>query len=256
MYKSFKRPVNKTLQLIKKTLAIGLALTAVYMGFQAIPSDYKTEANSWISENILPVAAANTLKFDDRTIKITAGIDMRLGKDVVQRLLDLDSQRVAPINLVIDSPGGSVLAGRRIIDTINLIRSPVVAHVVGISASMAAIITVHCDEVYVMPSALFLFHNALVSNDFQDIREVKASLDFWLRYMREVNESTAKQLGMTYAEYKDKISITWMLTATEAIEAGYAKGFITDFYCKKATDGCADKLYGGELFRVIFGNKR
>jgi len=253
MYNSFKRPANKKIQFIKKTIAIALVATAVVMGFMAVPSDYKTQANSWLSENILPVAAANTLKFDERTIKITSQIDMRMAKQVIQTLLDLDSQKVAPINLIIDSPGGSVFAGRKIVDMIKLVKSPVIAHVVGLSASMAAIITVHCDEIYVIPSAIFLFHNALISNEFMDIREAKANLEFWLKYMEEVNASTAERLGMTAAEYKDRIAVTWMLTAQEAIEMGFVKGYITDYYCKKSMDGCEEKLYGGELFRIIFG---
>ena len=74
----------------------------------------------------------------DRIIMINSEIDSNLATIVQAQLLFLDSESNDPINLYINSPGGSVVDGFAILDTMNLIKSPVHTICVGMAASMGA----------------------------------------------------------------------------------------------------------------------
>jgi ATP-dependent Clp protease protease subunit len=76
-----------------------------------------------------------------RIVRITGPIDDPSANDVIARLLYLDkASTTEPIRLIIHSPGGAVLAGLAIIDTIELIKAPVFTRCAGNIGSMALVI--------------------------------------------------------------------------------------------------------------------
>lgn len=85
----------------------------------------------------------------DRIIFLGTAIDDQVANAVVAQLLFLDSEseegEEKEISLYINSPGGSVTSGLAIVDTMNLIASPVRTLCVGMAASMGAII-LSCGE--------------------------------------------------------------------------------------------------------------
>ena len=76
----------------------------------------------------------------DRIVFIDDQIDEDSSSSVIGQLMFLDSQNNDEITMVITSPGGSVYHGLSIIDTMNMIKSPVKVVCMGMAASMGAMI--------------------------------------------------------------------------------------------------------------------
>ena len=75
-----------------------------------------------------------------RIIFVSGEITDESANIIVSELLYLDSLSHDEINLYINSPGGSISAGMAIYDTMNFIESDVRTTVIGMAASMAAIL--------------------------------------------------------------------------------------------------------------------
>lgn len=101
---------------------------------------------------------------NDRVIMITEQVDDQMMGIIVSQLLYLEAEdSKEPIHIYISSPGGSVMAGLAILDTMELIHAPVHTYAMGMVASMAAIIFA-CGEKghrYIMPNAEVMIHQPL-----------------------------------------------------------------------------------------------
>ena len=76
-----------------------------------------------------------------RVILLSGPIDTERANDVMARLLYLEGEDPdAPIELRINSPGGEVLSGLAIIDTIAQLACPVATTCAGMAASMASVL--------------------------------------------------------------------------------------------------------------------
>ena len=101
---------------------------------------------------------------NDRVIIINEAIDDHMMGVIVAQLLYLDAEDSSePIHIYISSPGGSVMSGLAILDTMNLITAPVYTYAMGMVASMAAVLFA-CGEKghrYIMPNAEVMIHQPL-----------------------------------------------------------------------------------------------
>ncbi len=77
---------------------------------------------------------------NNRIIFLNGEINAELAYLIISKLLYLDSVNHDEISLYINSPGGEVNQGFAIIDTMNLIQSPVATFCVGEACSMGAVI--------------------------------------------------------------------------------------------------------------------
>lgn len=76
-------------------------------------------------------------------------------------LLELGAESSAPIDIVLNSPGGGVYGGLQFVNAMKAMKARGITlrcHVVGMAASMAFIIYNECDERYALPYALLLWH--------------------------------------------------------------------------------------------------
>lgn len=100
----------------------------------------------------------------DRVLMITEPIDDHMMGVIVSQLLYLEAEdSEEPIHMYISSPGGSVMAGLAILDTMQLISAPVHTYAMGMVASMAAVLFT-CGEKghrYIMPNAEVMIHQPL-----------------------------------------------------------------------------------------------
>jgi ATP-dependent Clp protease protease subunit len=79
--------------------------------------------------------------FEKRAVYLWGVVDDKSAKDVVNKLLLLESDKPGEeIKLFINSPGGVVTSGMVIYDTMKLISSPVSTICMGLAASMGAIL--------------------------------------------------------------------------------------------------------------------
>jgi ATP-dependent Clp protease protease subunit len=96
----------------------------------------------------------------DRIILLTGPIDDDIASSIVGQLLFLNSQDHEPIQLYINSPGGSVTSGLAIYDTIQHIKAPVHTLCVGQAASMGAILLASGEQGKraILPNARVMVH--------------------------------------------------------------------------------------------------
>jgi ATP-dependent protease ClpP protease subunit len=114
-----------------------------------------------------------------RLVEVIDVVDGSMIKDVAQKIDALSQASSKPIDMFINSPGGAVLVGTTIIDSMLVARSRgvkfrCISSV--LAASMAFIILAHCDERYVLPNTKLLFHPVSTSSSGR-IQELLISLD-------------------------------------------------------------------------------
>lgn len=94
----------------------------------------------------------------DRIVFLGMEIDNDVANTIIAQLLYLDSQSHEPIQLYLNTPGGSVSAGLAIYDTMNIIKSPVNTICVGMAASMGSILLVNGKTRSILPHSRVLIH--------------------------------------------------------------------------------------------------
>lgn len=97
-------------------------------------------------------------------------------KNIANELKDLD---VSTINLRINSGGGDVFAAIAISNLLKNHKANVIAHIDGLAASAATIITSACDKVIMPKNALFMIHNpwTVVGGEAKDMIKTAEQLD-------------------------------------------------------------------------------
>lgn len=102
---------------------------------------------------------------ENRIIVLKDEINSTNASDLIFKLLYLDSINTNDIYLYINSPGGEVLQGLAIIDTMNYIKSKVITIVVGIAYSMAAIILSEGNKRYALPHSEIMIHEPMTTTE-------------------------------------------------------------------------------------------
>lgn len=163
-----------------------------------------------------------TVLLENRIINLTGQVNMEMAYQISSALHVLDeADSKKPIQMFINSPGGSIHAGLAIIDTMNFIKAPVYTIVSGLAASMGAAI-LSCGEKghrIAMPNATIMLHqtSAMEEGNIQDMR-------VGLAYTEKLNARLitiiAKKCGKTLKQLEaDTIRDSWMF-AEEALKYG------------------------------------
>ncbi len=126
------------------------------------------------------------LTISDRRIALNGVITYDTADYVTERLAYYNNQSSEyPVFLVIDtSPGGSVMAGYRILKAMQGSAAPVYVVVKSLAASMAAVITTLAPRSFAYPNALFVQHQILggSSGNLTEQREnVRMMEEWWKR---------------------------------------------------------------------------
>lgn len=117
-------------------------------------------------------ANAFKIKVDPERTILIRGVIGGNGLAIAAHIERLADGKGAPIYIVINSPGGSVLTGSQIISAMHVAKSrghKFICAVPVLAASMGFQIFVHCDQRYALENALLLFHPMSVElNGSQD----------------------------------------------------------------------------------------
>jgi ATP-dependent Clp protease protease subunit len=158
----------------------------------------------------------------DRIIFIGGEITDDTANLVSAQLLFLEAEDPArEINLYINSPGGSVVAGLAIYDTIQFIKPPVSTLCVGQAASMAAVLLAAgtAGRRYALPHSRIMIHQ--VSGGF---RGQAVELDIYAREalrLREIlNGIMAKHTNQPLKKIERDTDRDTFMSAAEAVEYG------------------------------------
>ncbi|MGH2308108.1 ATP-dependent Clp protease proteolytic subunit (plasmid) [Arcobacter cryaerophilus gv. pseudocryaerophilus] len=174
-----------------------------------------------------------TKMLEDRVIMLMTPVNNISMTSVISQLLYLNvKDPSSPIHLYISSPGGSVLDGYGIIDTMNLIEAPVYTYTIGLAASMGALIFLNGDKRYMLPHSELMLHQPLggVSGQASDI-EITANRI--IKMKKDINEMIATRCNLDIEKVEKFIDRDRYFNATEAIEYGLADEIIKKIEVKK-----------------------
>lgn len=130
----------------------------------------------------------------DRIIFLGDEVSSELSNVVIAQLLFLANEdSKADIHLYINSPGGSVYSGMGIYDTMQYVRCPVATYVVGVAASMAAVLFAAGTpgRRYVLPHSRVMIHQPL-SGARGPATDIKIELEEVLRTQEQLYKVLAK----------------------------------------------------------------
>lgn len=142
------------------------------------------------------------LIISDRRITMNGPISMNTADQITARINYFNNRdKEMPIFIIIDdSPGGSVMAGYKILKAMEGSEAPVHVVVKSFAASMAACITTLADKSYAYPNAVILHHQiAAISggNLTQQQEWVKEMEEWWKRLATPI----ADKMGITREEF-------------------------------------------------------
>jgi ATP-dependent Clp protease protease subunit len=211
-------------------LFLGLVVLTPYQVLSGVNSANTKSITVLDKSNIIPsvseeVVAANT--YQVKTLNTDDAVVVQLNTEVTETTVDAAIAKIKEANttkknaiyLLLNSPGGSVFDGGRLITAMENSKLPVYTICVEGCYSMAAQILEHGKERYALNRATIMFHSATASfaiegqidNIFTRIEYAKKSIDKFDMYV-------AKRAGMPYDTFKLKVEKNMWIDSEDALE--------------------------------------
>lgn len=177
---------------------------------------------------------AGILEISRRRIALNGVITMATADHVTDRLNFFNNKsELYPIFIVIDySPGGSVMAGYRIIKAIEASRSPVHVVVKSFAASLAAVITTLAPHSYAYPNAILLHHQLSGGNggNLTEQREQVKRAEEWSRRLLGplCNKLKMTQEKFVHEMYRHDSTGDWSEFADRAARLGWVQHVVKE----------------------------
>lgn len=171
---------------------------------------------------------------NDRVIMITEQIDDHMMGVIVSQLLYLEAEDSnEPIHIYISSPGGSVMAGLAILDTMQLISAPVHTYAMGMVASMAAVLFT-CGEPghrYILPNAEVMIHQPLGGTQGQ-ASDIEIQANHIIKLKKRLYKIISKATGRNVRTIEKESDRDNYFEAVEAIKFGLADSILESLSAK------------------------
>lgn len=178
-----------------------------------------------IEERNMPITSISVYSrlLMDRIVFLNTNVESTMANILTAQLLWLDQQSDKPINMYINSPGGSVIDGLQLIDTMNFINAPISTTSLGMAASMGAVI-LSCGEKgkrFVLPHSRVMIHQVSsgMSGTFSDM---KIEFEQTERCKKDIYNILAKNVGKSYEEIESLCDRNNWFIGQEAVDLGIA----------------------------------
>lgn len=160
-----------------------------------------------------------------RIIYINGAIDQNISYHFNTTLLKLEQENPCEdITVYINSPGGSVLDGLSMIDTMNLISCDVSTICVGMAASMGAMLLMSGTKGKrkILPHSQVLIHQPLqnLGNSFRQASDLEIAAKEVLRIRNTLYEIIHETTGQPYEKIEKDCDRDYTLYAEEALRYG------------------------------------
>ena len=125
------------------------------------------------------------------------------------------------IHLRINSVGGSVIEGAAIYNALRRHKGGLTVHVDGLAASMASVIAMAGEEVYIAANAMLMIHNpwSMTMGDADDLRKEADVLD---KLKNTLVNAYARKTGMETEDIAAMMDEETWLNATQSVAMGFA----------------------------------
>ncbi|GAA4858433.1 ATP-dependent Clp protease proteolytic subunit [Saccharopolyspora rosea] len=193
------------------------------MSFQPLQSRYVLP--SFVERTAYGVKESNPYNklFEERIVFLGVQVDDASANDIMAQLLYLESDDPdRPIDLYINSPGGSFTALMAIYDTIQYVRPEVRTVCLGQAASAAAVLLAAGTQGkrVALPNARIMIHQPAIEGVYGQVSDLEIQANE-IQRMRELLETTlAKHTGRTPEQVREDIDRDKILTAEQAVEYG------------------------------------
>lgn len=147
---------------------------------------------------------------------------------ITTQLLYLNSISSDPVDIYINSPGGSVVDGLSVIDTINLVNSPVSTICTGLAASMAAVL-LSCGKKgnrAVLPHSRVMIHQVSsgMCGTYSDLEIELKQVD---RCKQDIYKILSENLGKPYEKIEKLCDRNNWFIGQEAVDLGIVDKVLT-----------------------------
>lgn len=162
----------------------------------------------------------------DRIIMLDTDVNSDSASIITASLLFLQSEdKKAPVHFYINSPGGSVISGMQIYDTMKMISCPVYTYVLGQAASMGSFLASSGDKRYMSKYSRHMMHMVSSGNQGQIL-----DMEVEMQETRVLNEMLmdiySENTGQSSKKIKKDIQRNLYLSAEKSIEYGLADAII------------------------------
>ncbi|MEN3941253.1 ATP-dependent Clp protease proteolytic subunit [Prosthecobacter sp. SYSU 5D2] len=207
---------------------------ALQMELQEKESEARTYASGKAPSYLENPLQGKKLILSDRTIALNGVITSKTADSMANRIAYFNNRDAeAPIFIVIDDcPGGSVMAGYKIIKAMHGSRAPVYTVVKSFAASMAACITTVSKKSFAYPNAVIMHHqlSAGVMGNLTQHRESVNELEEW---WRRLADPVAQKMGLSRDEfiaamYKKSSTGDWNEFADDAQKLGWVDTIVEE----------------------------
>lgn len=204
-----------------------------YMHFEGedfVMSERQEDASHWIpsveeeSCNGTREITLMTKHFSKRRVFLTGEINDKMANDFLSKMIYL-SQSDEPVDIFINSPGGSVTAGLLIYDMLQACRFPVNLYCTGEAASMAAVILAGGQKGrrFILPHSRVMIHEPLIRGGMGgSATSIKRTAESILETKEITNGLLAKHTGKSVEEIDEATSFDNFMNSDEAISFGIA----------------------------------
>jgi ATP-dependent Clp protease protease subunit len=164
----------------------------------------------------------------DRIIYVGTEIDDGVANVVIAQMLHLESESPeTPINLYLNSPGGSVTAMLAVYDTMQFVRSPVGTTCVGQAASSAAVLLAGGEpgSRMVLPHARVVLHQPTGGGQGA-LPDLALQAKEIVRLRAEMEQILSRHTGQTVERLREDTGRDLVLAAEAAVGYGLADGIL------------------------------
>ena len=165
----------------------------------------------------------------DRIIMLHDDVNEHTASVIVAQLLFLESEGDKDIHFYINSPGGSVIAGLSILDTMRFIKCDVSTIVMGQAASMGSLLASSGTKGkrLILPSARHMIHQVSSGTRGTAI-DMKIALEETLKLNEYLTNIYVENTGKTYEQLELDMSRDKFMSAQESVDYGLVDKIITN----------------------------
>lgn len=192
-----------------------------------IPTYFETLINPEYA--IDPEQALETCEFLERSIYISTEITEELATSVFEMIKfwnivdskeDIPKEERHPINIYINSPGGSLEGALSIIGAIDTSTTPVHTYTIGIGFSGGFLIGISGHKRYGYKNSCYCFHEGSIEESGGDMHKFFQRVDFIKRRIELLKKITIEKTKISESEYERHFKDDWFMDAEQALNYG------------------------------------
>lgn len=164
----------------------------------------------------------------DRIIFLGGDVDGDKMDTIVAQMLFLDSLNNEPINLFINSGGGECYSGLELVSVMRYVKSPIYTTVLGIAASMGAIIASSGEKGHrkALPYSRFMVHQPSSRVAYSTFRDQQIHLKEMESLRSDLYEILSQNSGLPVSEVERLCDRDSWMKPEEAIRLGFLDAIV------------------------------